>query len=544
MDKDFKKSIEDWEKECTRIYGDLAKKEEVTESGIKIKPVYTAQDVGDDVKFEMPGIYPFTRGADPVGFKFSPIRTSYFFGFGTPEDTRKRADMFLKAPGFHELFIACDMPTYNGYDPDDPISRGRVGACGVSLCNTQDLAKLLEGVSLDKVRVAINSPFADLAMLALLIAYAETQGVSQDKMQGASSNRLWKSCFYSFPCYPPKRAVSQMVQLIKYCHKAMPYWDTMNLEGYSVREHRVSAAQELGFLFAMSIGITEAVIEAGLSAEKYLNGQWTKLNSCEDFFEEVAKFRVFRKIWVELNTKRFGCNPDSLRPPRFVVQTGGATLTAQQPLNNIVRVTLQALAGAIGGADSLDPAAYDEALAIPTEEAEQISLRTLQILFHEAKVKRVADPLGGSYYVEYLTRKLEEEVYKIIEEVDRQGGFVRCWENGWFRQECEMASYKTEEEIRKKERILVGVNEYVTEDELKVPVFRYNPKTEEIMIQRLKDFKKNRDNERVKKRLDAVREVAKNEGEQMPLLIEAAREGATLGEMMGVLREVFGWRSS
>lgn len=540
MDERIKKSIQEWQSAYANLYGERAETD-VTEAGIPTKAVYTPLDVDDKVKYEMPGIYPFTRGNDPAGYKFEPIKTSYFFGFGKPEDTRQRMDMFLKSPGFYQMLIAVDMPSYHGYDPDAPISRGRVGASGVSLCNIQDLAVLLDGIPLDKVRVGINSPFADLPMLALLIAYAETQGVPPGKLGGVASNRLWKSCFYSFPCYPPKRAVSQMIQLIKYCIENMPYYGSIFFEGYAVREHGINAAQELGFLLATNIGIAEAAIEKGLSPEAFLNKVHIKLNSCEDFFEEVAKFRVFRKMWAEVNRDRFGCNPDSLKPPQFIVQTGGQTLTAQQPLNNIIRVTLQTLAGVIGGAFSLDPAGYDEALAIPTEEAETISLRTLQILFHEAKVRRVADPLGGSYYVEYLTKKLEEEVDKIIKEVDKRGGFVKCWESGWFRKEIELSAYKREEALRKKEKIVVGMNEYVTDEEVRVPVFRYDPQIEQVMVQRLKEFKNMRNNEKLKESMHNLREVTKNEGEQMPALIEAAKAGATLGEMMNVLRETFGW---
>lgn len=542
MEERLKQAIEEWENECQRLYGQKAQKEEFTDSGIRIKPVYTVADIESSIAQEMPGIHPFTRGEDPLGYKFEPIKTSYFFGFGRPEDTRKRMDMFLDMPGFFEMGIACDMPTYHGYDPDAPIARGRIGATGTSLSNTEDLARLFDGIPLDKVRVHINSPYADLAMLALLIAYVKKQGLSEDKLVGNSGNRLWKACFNFFPCYPPKRAVSQMVQLIKYCYQHMPHWDTMVLEGYSLREHGITAAQELAFLFATSIGITEGVIEAGLSPDNFLSKAHVKLNSAEDFFEEIAKFRVFRKMWAEINQKRFACkDPRSLRPPRFIVQTGGATLTAQQPLNNIIRVTLQTLAGVIGGAHSLDPAGYDEALAIPTQEAETISQRTLQILFHEAKVKNVADPLGGSYYIEYLTEKLEQEAYKIIDEVDKRGGFVKCWESGWFRKECERSSYKRQEAIRKKEKIVVGVNEYVIDEEVNVPIFQYDPQIEREMVQRIKEFKKRRHNKRVHESLENVRRVAKNEGEQMPALIEAAAEGATLGEMMAVLRGTFGW---
>jgi len=542
----YLKLLDKWQKESSSLYGEEAKEVKIfSDSGIPLKPVFGPLDI-EGIPYDeigMPGVYPFTRGIEHLWHKYEPIRAWIFFGFGLPEETRERMELFLNTPGFSEMAIAVDMPTYYGYDPDHPIARGRVGQSGTSICNTQDLEKLFHEVPFDKMRVAINAPFASSAMLALLIAYTEKRGFPPHKLKGHSSNRMFKAAWGFHPCFPAKRAVKVMVELAKYCCKHMPEWRVMTLDGYIVREQGGNAIQELAFVLATSIGVTEQVIEAGLSPDDFLSRISLKLNAANDFFEEIAKFRAFRKIWAKINKERFGCkNPKSLRLDRVVIQTGGATLTAQQPLNNIIRVTVQTLAAILGGIPLVDPAGYDEALAIPTEEAETIALRTWQILFHENNVRNVVDPMAGSYYVEYLTKKIEEEVYKMLEEIESRGGFVRCWEDGWFRTQIEKEAYKWRVMVDRKEKIVVGVNEYVTEEEVQVPVFRVDPQVEKIMLGRLKEFKNNRDNERVKSYLENLREVVINEGELMPALIEAARADATLGEMMDVLRGVYGWQ--
>ncbi len=542
----YLKLLEKWQCECSRIYGKNDENLKIfSDSGIPLKPMFSPIDI-EDIQYEeigVPGVYPFTRGVKPLWEKMEPIKLGAFFGYGLPEDTRKRMDLFLKSPGFYRMGIAVDMATYHGYDPDHPLARGRVGQSGTSISNTEDLAKLFDGVPIDQLRVGINAPFASPVMLSLLIAYGKKRGISPEKLKGGSENRMYKGAWGFHPCFPAKNAVKMMVDLIKYCCKNMPDWSVLMLDGYIIREQGGNAIHELAFLLATSMGITEQVMECGLSPDDYLSRVAFKLNSANDFFEEIAKFRAFRKIWAQINQERFGCkNPKSLQPEWVIVQTGGATLTAQQPLNNIVRVTIQTLAAVIGGIHLVDPAGYDEALAIPTEEAETIAIRTGQILFHESNVKKVTDPLAGSYYVEYLTRRIEEEVYKMLRKIEDRGGFVKCWEDGWFREQIEAEAYEWRKRIDKKERIVVGVNQYVAEEEIHVPVFKVDPEVEKIMVGRLESFKNKRDNAKVKAYLGKLREVAENDGELMPVLIESASADATLGEMMDVLRGVYGWR--
>jgi methylmalonyl-CoA mutase N-terminal domain/subunit len=538
--------VDEWQRECSNRYGEKAENLRVySDSGIPLKPAYTPADIEGlhPEEIGMPGVYPFTRGCDPLGYRFEPVKNYMFFGYGTPEDTRERMDLYLKTPGANQLIIATDMATYYGYDPDHPLARGRVGQCGVSLCNTQDLARLFDGVPLENVLVGIGAPFASPVNVALLVAYAEKRGFPPERLQGVEGNRMYKASYGFHPSFPAEKAMKCMVDVIAYCARHMPMYSPLVLCGYTIREQGSSATQELAFILAISIAITERVIEAGLSPDDYLPKVTVKLNGCNDFFEEIAKFRAFRKLWAEINRERFGCrDPRSLRLEHVIVQTAGASLTAQQPLNNIVRVTVQTMAAVLGGIPFVDPAAYDEALAIPTEEAETIALRTGQILLHESNIKNVTDPMAGSYYMEDLTRRIEEEVYRILEEIEDRGGLVKCWEEGWFRSQIEDEAYKWRKMLDRREKIVVGVNEYRAEEETQVPVFRNDPRVEKTMLDRLKEFKNKRNNIRVKTSLEHVREMARNDGELIPALIQAARADATLGEMMNVLREEYGWR--
>jgi len=319
----------------------------------------------------------------------------------------------------------------------------------------------------------------------------------------------------------------------------MPNWDVMIYDGYIIREQGANAIQELAIILSIHIALTKHIIRAGIPLDYYINRVRFKFNVHNDFFEEIAKFRAFRKLWAKINRDRFGYKGPS--PTRFTVQTAGSTLTAQQPLNNIVRVALQAMAGIIAGCTSLHIASYDEALSLPSEEAVEVAIRTIQILYHETNVRNVTDPIGGSYYVEYLTSQIEQEVFKMLDEIEDQGGFLKCWEIGWFRNRIEEEAYKWEEAVAKEEKVVVGVNKYIKGEETQVPVFKVDPQVGKIAVERVKKFKNARDNKRVKECLDSVREVAKTDGDLMQALIEAARADATLGEMMDVLKEVYGW---
>jgi len=537
--------IDEWQQACRRRYERGEEKLEIcSESGIPLKPVYTCEDIQgmSDDELGMPGVYPYTRGADPLGFRFEPIKEFMFFGFGLPEDTRKRMDMFLNTPGGGQMIIAVDMPTYYGYDPDHPISRGRVGQCGTSVCNVEDLEKLFEGVSLDKVRIGINTPFAGAPMLALYLVYAETRGYEPDQLRGDTGNRMGKAMWGFHPCFPAEKSVKIIVEVSRFVLSNMPGWSSLRLDGYTSREQGGNAIQELAFLLAFSICVTERVVEAGLSADNFLSRMGVKLNGGIDFFEEIAKFRAFRKLWAKINREKFDCKDPKALCLDAIVQTGGVTLTAQQPLNNIVRVTVETLAAVLGGIRFVDPCTYDEALSIPSEQGETIALRTGQILFHEANVRNVADPLAGSYYVEHLTRSIEEGVYNVLNEIEKRGGAIKCWEDGWFRQQIEAEAYKWKTMVDKKEKIVVGVNEYVMENEVEVPLFQVDPSVEEVMVKRLRAYKNKRDSNKLDKSLKRLRDIAPLDGQLMPGLIEAAKAGATLGEMMDVLRGVYGWR--
>jgi methylmalonyl-CoA mutase N-terminal domain/subunit len=536
-----------WKKLCAMDYGENVDRANRTfsEAGDALKRVYTPLDI-EEIKYDeigMPGIFPFTRGTEPLRHEFDPIKTWIFFGYGLPEETRERMELYLKTPGFSQISIATDMATYYGYDPDHPLARGRVGQSGTSMCNVQDLAGAFDGIALENFLVSIHAGISSSVMLALLIVYAERHGILPDKLKGYSPNKLFKGAFGFQQGFPPMRTIAHMIDLIKYCVRNMPNWNVMTLDGYIIREQGANAIQELAFMMALSVFLTKCVVEGGLTADDFLSKVVFKLNANNDFFEEVAKFRAFRKIWAKTNRERFGCtNPKSLQPGRMVIQTGGSTLTAQQPLNNIIRATVQTLAAVVGGIPFVDTAAYDEALCIPTKESETVALRTGQILFHESNVKNVIDPMGGSYYVEYLTKRIEEEVYKTLEEIEKQGGFIKCWESGWFRRQIEQEAYKWKEGVAKKTKIVVGVNKYVTGEETQVPVFRVDPRVEKTMVERVKEFRKKRDNSKVAVYLDRLRKVVKDGGELMPALIEAARADATLGEMMDVLRREYGWQ--
>ncbi|MFC1822080.1 methylmalonyl-CoA mutase family protein [Thermodesulfobacteriota bacterium] len=551
MEEKSKKDIQsklaaEWQNECQSRYGEKARNMEIfSESGLPLNPVYTSSDIEDinDEEIGMPGVFPFTRGNDPLGYRFEPIKNYMFFGYGLPEDTRERMDLYLKTPGANQFIIATDMPTYYGYDPDHFLSKGRVGQCGVSLCNTQDLATLFDGVPLESVLVGIGAPFASPVNIALLVAYAEKRGFPPNRLRGVEGNRMYKASYGFHPCFPAEKAMRCMVEVVAYCSRMMPEYSPLVLCGYTIREQGANAVQELAFILAISQAITEGVIERGLSPDDYLSKVTVKLNGGNDFFEEIAKFRAFRKLWAKINLERFGCkDPKSLRPEHIIVQTAGNTLTAQQPLNNIVRVTVQTLAAVIGGIPFVDPAAYDEALSIPTEEAETIALRTGQILSHESNIKNVTDPMAGSYYVEYLTKRLEEEVYRMLERIEDRGGFIKSWEDGWFRSQIEEEAYEWGKMLDRKEKVVVGVNEYRTEAEPDVPLFQNNPEVEKIMVERLREFKYKRDDKKVKASLDHVGDAAKSGGELIPALVEAARADATSGEMMDVLRKEYGWR--
>jgi methylmalonyl-CoA mutase N-terminal domain/subunit len=550
LEKD-KIQCENWQSQCSKLYGD-SEFEATTKSGIRVKPAYGPTDIADISPGDLvlPGEYPYTRGTFPLRYQVRPWMNQQLLGYGLPEQTRQRMD-FMTAegqtwlPGQEAYSIIVDITTQKGYDPGDPEARGRVGICGVSLSTVDDLAILWDGKDLRKTFVNYVAFDPSIVILAMHIVAAERRGVPQQELLGEVQNTLYRGWYFDDIMFPPRGAFKLMVELIKYCTGNMPQWNTTNIDEYEMAEAGANPVQALAFAVATYMAITEECLKAGLKPDDFLPKFFWHAGLGNDFFEEIAKFRALRRMWAKINKERFGCqDPKSLRA-RVFIDTLGSTMTAQQPLNNIVRTTLQTLAAAFSDATSIDTCPYDEAFNIPTEQAEMISLRTKQILLHETNIPNVTDPLGGSYYVEWLTNRVEEEAYKLIQQVEERGGYIKCWEDGWFRQEIMQTANKWRADLESGQEIVVGVNKYVVPEEQVVPLFEYPTEAEEIAIERVKAHKQRRDNARTKAALNGLREEAervdRGDGYLMPALIEAARAEATLREMMDVLREVFGW---
>ena len=555
--KEFLEEEDKLRAEWKESYDKLYKGKEfqaATDSGIQVKSVYTARDL-EEVGFkpEMPGGYPYTRGIYPVQYQFTPWFNNLVLGYGLPEQTRERMDL-LKEMGARGYFgkdaynLVFDLVAKAGYDPDDPEVKGRVGHAGCHFATQDDFDYLFHDIDLTKVSVVHNICRATLVQIALYVAYLEKRGIPITKVYGNSMNWLWSFAFVGNVAFPSKSAFKLMAEFIKFCCRNMPQWNHTNIVSYYVEESGGNAIQEAGFAIAAGIAITEECIKTGLEPDEFLPRVGFQIAQAADFFEEIAKVRAMRRVWAKVNRERFGCkNPRSLHL-RMHSQTSGVTLTAQQPLNNVVRTTLETLGAVLSGTNSIQTNSYLEALSTPTEESHILALRTQQIILHETNIPNVSDPLAGSYYVEWLTNKMEEEIFRVIEQIDKMGGFVKCWESGWFKEEITKSAYEWREKIDRGEKIIVGLNKYVTEKEQKVPVFKY-PEIEEEALRRLKEYKEKRDNEKLKGALQRLREIAvlvnetwpEHSGELMPAVIEAAKAEATLGELQGILREVFGW---
>jgi len=555
--KEFLEEEDKLRAEWKESYDKLYKGKEfqaATDSGIQVKSVYTARDL-EEVGFkpEMPGGYPYTRGIYPVQYQFTPWFNNLVLGYGLPEQTRERMDL-LKEMGARGYFgkdaynLVFDLVAKAGYDPDDPEVKGRVGHAGCHFATQDDFDYLFHDIDLTKVSVVHNICRATLVQIALYVAYLEKRGIPITKVYGNSMNWLWSFAFVGNVAFPSKSAFKLMAEFIKFCCRNMPQWNHTNIVSYYVEESGGNAIQEAGFAIAAGIAITEECIKTGLEPDEFLPRVGFQIAQAADFFEEIAKVRAMRRVWAKVNRERFGCkNPRSLHL-RMHSQTSGVTLTAQQPLNNVVRTTLETLGAVLSGTNSIQTNSYLEALSTPTEESHILALRTQQIILHETNIPNVSDPLAGSYYVEWLTSKMEEEIFRVIEQIDKMGGFVKCWESGWFKEEITKSAYEWREKIDRGEKIIVGLNKYVTEKEQKVLVFKY-PEIEEEALRRLKEYKEKRDNEKLKGALQRLREIAvlvnetwpEHSGELMPAVIEAAKAEATLGELQGILREVFGW---
>lgn len=538
----------DWQTARDKTYKNNEMINTETSSGLSVKEVYTPTDVKDDYdRIGMPGIYPYTRGIYPLQYKYTPWVNQPVFGYGLPEDTNKRMTFLLeqgmKGYGGRPAFnVAFDLPTQAGFDPGDKVAKGKIGYCGVNCVHVGDMERLFAGMDQQKLSASMIMPSGSNVALPLYIALGRKRGVTPDKLRGNTMNYLYCNFHMDRFNFPPKPSMRLMVDLIKYCTENMPQWNTTNLQGYDLRESGASAPQEVGLILATSKALTEEAIKVGLDPNDFLPRFSFQLDVTMDLFEDIAKLRALRRMWAVMNKEYFGAtNPKALQA-RMHIHTSGSALTAQQPYNNIVRASLQTLAAVLGGANSIQTSAFDEALSIPSDFAATMSLRTQQIIREETNVIAVADPLGGSYYVESLTDQIEEEASKWMKKVDEVGGFVKAWETGWLRNVVASENYRTAEKVRKGQQKIIGLNMYEEKDEkIDIPVFEVDPKWEEIAIQRLADHKSKRDNTLVAKTLAEMKKACLSNEHIMPYTVETACAGATCGEMMQVFKEVFGF---
>jgi methylmalonyl-CoA mutase N-terminal domain/subunit len=513
------------------------------DSGIEIKPVYTDADLDrfdPAVQLGLPGQAPYTRGIRPSLYRTRPWTMRQYAGFGTAEETNQRFHYLLKA-GQTGLSCAFDLPTQMGYDSDHPRAEGEVGKVGVAIDSVEDMERLLHGIPLAEVTTSMTINATASILLLLYELVAEEQGVASTAIGGTIQNDLLKEYVARGTyIYPPRPSMRIITDIFAYCAERIPKWNTISISGYHIREAGSTAVQEIAFTLSNGIAYVQAAIDAGLDVDTFAPNLSFFWNAHNNFFEEVAKYRAARRMWHRIMTERFGAQNDKSKLLRFHTQTGGSTLTAQQPENNIVRVTLQALAAVMGGTQSLHTNGYDEALGLPTEKAAKLALRTQQIIASESGVVDTTDPLGGSYFVESLTDAVEAEAWKYIERIDSMGGAVAAIEAGYMQDEIAHAAYDWAKAVDDKEKVIVGVNQYIDAEPEVQDVFPIDPELERRQATRLRELRERRDNAAVKHALEDVRAAARGTQNLLVPMKEALRLRATLGEVSDVLREEFG----
>ncbi|MBN1848943.1 MAG: methylmalonyl-CoA mutase family protein [Deltaproteobacteria bacterium] len=487
-----------------------------------------------------PGQYPFTRGVQPTMYRGRLWTMRQYAGFSTAAESNKRY-RYLLDQGTTGLSIAFDLPTQIGYDSDDPMSMGEVGKVGVTIDSLADMETLFHEIPLDKVSTSmtINSPAA--VLLAMYVAVAEKQGVAAEQLRGTIQNDVLKEYVargtYIFPPTPSLRLITNIFQ---WCSDHMPAFNTISVSGYHIREAGSTAVQEVAFTLANACVYIQSALEAGLEIDTFAGRLAFFFNASSDLLEEVAKFRAARRLWARIMKERFGAKKPASQMLRFHTQTAGNTLTAQQIDNNIVRVTLQALSAVLGGTQSLHTNSRDEALTLPTEDSVRIALRTQQIIAHESGVVNTIDPLAGSYYIESLTDRIEEQAQALIKKIDELGGVIACIEQGFIQQEIEDASYNYQKEVESGDRIVVGVNAFQMKEDRTTPLLRVDPAVEQEQVKNLSRLKKDRDSRAVQSSLDQLKRAAQGSDNLMPFILEAVKTYATLGEICNILREIFG----
>jgi methylmalonyl-CoA mutase N-terminal domain/subunit len=542
---EFDSRLAAWEQKAEKAVARVPerKKEFATLSGIPVKRLYTPKDAPQEEyeeKLGFPGEFPYTRGIQPTMYRGRYWTMRQYAGYGTAEETNKRFH-YLLSQGQTGLSTAFDLPTQIGYDSDDPHARGEVGKVGVAIDSLEDMEILLRGIPLDKVSTSmtINAPAS--VLLAMYIAVAEKQGIPADKLSGTIQNDILKEYVARGTyIFPPKPSMRLITNIFAYCATEVPNWNTISISGYHIREAGSTAVQEVAFTLSNAIAYVQAAIDAGLSVDSFAPRLSFFFNAHNHFFEEIAKFRAARRLWAKIMRDRFGAKDPKSWQLRFHTQTGGSTLTAQQPDNNIVRVTIQALSAVLGGTQSLHTNSRDEALALPTEESARIALRTQQIIAYESGVADTVDPLGGSYYVEALTDEIARQAEDYIAQIDAMGGAVSAIEQGFIQREIQQAAYRTQMEIERGDQIVVGVNAFRIENEPQPEILRVDPALGKQQAERLARLRSNRNHEAVAEKLAALRAGAEGDANLMPLILDAVRVYATLGEICNVMREVFG----
>ena len=539
----LKSAKQEWLEKKNKLSVDRDQKY-ITASSEPVELLATPSDLEDfdyfnDLSF--PGEYPYTRGIHYNMYRGRMWTMRQFAGFGTPKDTNERFKYLLKH-GQTGLSVAFDLPALMGRDADDPLSLGEVGKCGVSISSLEDMEIVFDGIPLGEVSTSmtINGPAA--MFLAFYLAVAEKQGVSFDRLRGTLQNDILKEYIAQKEwIYPPEPSMRIIVDMIEYCTEKVPQWNTISISGYHIREAGSTAIQELAFTLADGFAYVEASLERGLDVDKFAPRLSFFFNSHNDFFEEIAKYRAARRIWAKRMKNKYGAKNPRSWLLRFHTQTAGCTLTAQQPEINIVRVAYQAMAAVLGGTQSLHTNSMDETLALPSEKAVKIALRTQQILAHETGVSYSIDPLGGSYYLEMLTNKMEEQAEEYFSKIEKLGGVIPAIEKNFFQHEIARAAYVYQQEIDKKERIIVGVNEFAEADEkIEIPILLIPEEVEKGQIKKLQQLKKKRNNDQVDEKLKQLKSAAQTSTNLMPLLVECAKAYCTLGEMVDTLKEVFG----
>ena len=511
--------------------------EKYTDSGIEIKQIYSTQDCKIDA--ETSGEFPFTRGIQEDMYRGKLWTMRQYAGFSTAEESNKRYH-YLLSQGVNGLSVAFDLPTQIGYDSDHPLSEGEVGKVGVAIDSIEDMEQLFAGIELEKVSTSMTINASGFILLALYVALAKKQGADLKKISGTIQNDILKEyAARGTYIYPPKASMRIITDIFEWCSNELPKWNTISISGYHIREAGSTAVQEIAFTLSNGKAYVQAALAKGLDINVFGKRLSFFFNSHNNLFEEVAKFRAARRMWAKM-MKDLGATDEKTMMLRFHTQTGGSTLTAQQPLNNIARVTIQTLAAVLGGTQSLHTNGYDEALSLPTEQAAGIALKTQQIVAFESGVVDTVDPLAGSYFIENLTNEVEQKAWDLISKIDAMGGSVEAIEKGFMQDEIARSAYQYQRNIETNNKIIVGVNSFISEEKYNTPLLRVDDSIRELQIQKINSLKKSRDAQKAADSLKSIADAAKNNTNLMPLVIVAVENKCTLGEIADVLRKEFG----